>query len=193
MSLQAPGNETILRPSSSFTFCFSTQPDLYRVPNTMFLVFSLLLCLTTTTFFLTPIKKKLKIIPQAKTPHKSHKQPFSIDRPSLLSGKILHIRHFPIVHAFRYSFPMIGVPITYQEVTSSWISVESSASSKNGWLQVNAADHLGRDENKNGGLRGKLDRYLESQVRSSRSFPFLSRGTSSRKLEVVESFVLRMG
>jgi len=96
--------------------------------------------------------------------HQTRRTGISVDQPSILLGSILHIRHFPAVHMFRYAFPMVGVPVTHDGPKCSIISVDTGTSSKRGWLQVNAEDHFSRGNNTSG-LRAKLEKYLRDQVR----------------------------
>lgn len=72
----------------------------------------------------------------------------AIDKSSIFLGQILHIRHFPALHSFCYSYLMVGVPITYDgKLDSAVISMDSGASSNRCWLRVEANDHLGRGGN----------------------------------------------
>lgn len=88
----------------------------------------------------------------------------NIDAPTIFFGRILHIRHFPALHSFCYSYLLVGVPVRYNDRAGSTIvSVDSGPSTTRGWLRVEAEDHFGRGRNAEG-LRKKLDRYLESQV-----------------------------
>lgn len=62
---------------------------------------------------------------------------------------------------------MVGIPL--HSTQGNWlVSVDEQSWWKRGWLRIEADDHLGRGQNE-GGIRRKLDLYLESQVSSSSS------------------------
>lgn len=91
-------------------------------------------------------------------------QPISpIIKPLIIPGRISHARLFPKHHSFSYSYLMVGIPI-HSPSRGNWLlSVDERAWWKRGWLHVEAADHLGRGDNKDG-IYTKLRSYLESQV-----------------------------
>lgn len=84
-------------------------------------------------------------------------------KPLLIPCRTTHSRFFPEKHSFSNSYLMIGFPVGWEGVAGGMIS---TGSKKKGWYQVDAADYLDRG-NGNLGLRGKLDAYLNSQVRNS--------------------------
>ena len=86
-------------------------------------------------------------------------------------GKVLlfpctttHSRMFPEKNSFSYSYLVVGIPVGWEGNAGGMVSVggQGSPASK-GWYHVNAADYLERGSG-HLGLRGKLDKYLRSQV-----------------------------
>ena len=91
-------------------------------------------------------------------------QPISpIEKSLIIPGRISHARLFPKHHSFSYSYLMVGIPIHSPRRGNRLISVDERAWWKRGWLRVEAGDHLGRGNNKDG-IYQKLRSYLESQV-----------------------------
>lgn len=84
-------------------------------------------------------------------------------RPLLFPCQTTHTRFFPKKHSFAYSYLMVGIPVDWTGVAGGMISNEYDTGAK-GWYNIDAADYLERG-NGHLGLRGKLDAYLESQVR----------------------------
>lgn len=103
-------------------------------------------------------------------------------RPRLIPSHITHTRLFPRKHSFSYSQLSVGVPVDYSGNSSGFIpNNEPSLSTQlrplfrpDVWFYVNPPDHLQRQHSP-GGLRGKLDSYLESEVSS----PMVSRRTGT--------------
>ena len=90
---------------------------------------------------------------------------FTIHKSFIFPGRISHTRLSPKLHAFAYSYLMVGIPV--RSPHSNWLlSVDAANWSQRGWLQIRAQDHLDRFENEKG-IGHKLDRFLESQVSSS--------------------------
>ena len=94
-------------------------------------------------------------------------------RPRLIRSHTRHTRLFPRKHSFSYSQLSVGVPVDYSGNISGFISNdEPSLSTRlrrlfrpDAWFYVNPTDHLQRQRSP-GGLRGKLNSYLESEVSS---------------------------
>lgn len=90
----------------------------------------------------------------------------------LIPCRITHRRKFPKRHAFSYSYLTVGIPVGYRGSINGMISVDDADISTSwfseiwrvkSWFRVDSDDYLERGSNKLG-LRGKLDRYLDSQV-----------------------------
>ena len=93
-------------------------------------------------------------------------------KPILFPCRTSHTRIFPKKHSFSYSYLFVGIPVGWR----GWISPLLTADLKSlpwrdrkpkmGWFNVDSADYLARGDSIFG-LRGKLDTYLETQVRAS--------------------------
>ena len=99
-----------------------------------------------------------------------HGEDDSIFRPLMFPSRTTHTRFFPKKHSFSYSYLLVGIPIGWRGVVNSFLSADlqnecslEDATSKPAWFQVNAADYLERGGSSLG-LRGKLEKYLKSQV-----------------------------
>lgn len=86
-----------------------------------------------------------------------------------------HTRIFPKKHSFSYSYLLVGIPVGWKGSTGGMISSDVeldltpwyrrilSLKPGGAWYTVNGDDYLARGHVE-GGLRGKLDGYLLSQV-----------------------------
>lgn len=86
------------------------------------------------------------------------------DHPWILPSRTTHTRMFPKKHSFAYSYLQVAVPIGFEGLCGSFISVGDVK--KKGWLHVQGSDYLDRNSNKTT-LEDKLCEYLETQVRTS--------------------------
>lgn len=96
-------------------------------------------------------------------------------KPMLFPSQTFHTRFFPEKHSFKYSYLLVGIPIGWKGSIGGILSVDTGKeispwyrrllSMKTGgaWYTVNGDDYLERGHVE-GGLRGKLDAYLISQV-----------------------------
>lgn len=87
----------------------------------------------------------------------------------LFPCKTTHKRTFPKKHSFDYSYLVVGVPVNWEGSSGGLVSSFSTkqswfSTSNKGWFHIDPADYLERG-NGHLGLRGKLDVYLQSQVR----------------------------
>lgn len=87
----------------------------------------------------------------------------------LFPCKTTHTRTFPKKHSFDYSYLVVGIPVDWEGVSGGLVSSSSAktslfSQSTKGWYHIDPADYLERG-NSHLGLRGKLDAYLQSQVR----------------------------
>lgn len=111
-----------------------------------------------------------------------------------------HSRTFPKRHSFSYSYLVVGIPVGWQGVAGGMVSsglntVQRShswrshrPSNHKGWYDIDAADYLERG-NRELGLRGKLDSYLESQVCNSPKGNLLRLTYKGRKSNRISSCV----
>lgn len=88
-----------------------------------------------------------------------------------------HTRFFPKKRSFKYSYFQVGIPVGWKGSLGGLLSADVPADTRSwyrrifslregaAWMVVNGDDYLGRGHSENG-LRGKLDEYLVSQVRS---------------------------
>lgn len=96
-----------------------------------------------------------------------------LGKPYLIPCRTAHSRSIPKKHSFSYSYLTVGIPVGFKgdidgllsaepepPTISSWLPYLFSSRS---WFEVCTEDHLERG-NSGGGLRGKLDRYLMTQV-----------------------------
>lgn len=94
--------------------------------------------------------------PQRETTREHH--------PWILPSRTTHTRMFPKKHSFAYSYLQVAVPIGFEGLCGSFISVGDVK--KRGWLHVQGSDYLDRNSSKTT-LEGKLSEYLQNQVRTS--------------------------
>ena len=91
-------------------------------------------------------------------------------RPLLFPCQTTHTRLFPQKHSFSYSYLLVGVPVGWRGGANSFLSADlqsgivDGAHESKAWFHVSAKDHLERGQHVNG-LRGKLDDFLQAQVR----------------------------
>ncbi|OWT42685.1 DNA-binding WRKY domain-containing protein [Pochonia chlamydosporia 170] len=95
-------------------------------------------------------------------------------RPFLVPCKTTHVRLFPKKHSFGYSYLVVGVPVGSKGNFNGMLAIDDRFNGfwsfmcrlvRGGWYTVNASDYLQRGISSDG-LRGKLDEYLQSQVRA---------------------------
>lgn len=103
----------------------------------------------------------------AKTSHSEEKGPGQV---LLFPCKTTHSRSFPKKHSFDYSYLVVGIPVGWEGCSGGLVSSFSTKQSwlsraTKGWYHIDPADYLERG-NGHLGLRGKLDAYLQSQVRA---------------------------
>jgi hypothetical protein len=93
-------------------------------------------------------------------------------RPLFVPARTTHRRIFPEKHTFSYSYLLTGVPVGPSGNTNGLISVDARSSlprwisvlwSSKAWFDVSSDDYLQRGHD-HGGLRGKLEKFLISQV-----------------------------
>jgi hypothetical protein len=145
--------------------------------------------LARTTLDLLPIQLKLKAlgasvvayltvkVGQAIWPRPEEPRWHGPGKPLLFPCRTTHARMFPKKHVFDYSYLVVGVPVVWEGCAGSMISVGRGTSSKSGsswlslqprlrkgWYHINPEDYLERGHG-DLGLRGKLNRFLLSQVR----------------------------
>lgn len=100
-------------------------------------------------------------------------------RPMLFPCRTSHVRMFPKKHGFAYSYLLAGVPVGWKGAVGGMLSADTKIEDNtawylrflfwragNAWFTVNGDDYLERGHVE-GGLEGKLRRYLESQVRAN--------------------------
>jgi hypothetical protein len=95
-------------------------------------------------------------------------------RPMLVPSRISHSRLLPKRHSFSYPYVAVGIPVDFTGNVDSTISFNGPSSSTwlpdllrpKAWFSIDTADHLQRQSSL-AGLRGKLNSYLESEVRGS--------------------------
>lgn len=92
-------------------------------------------------------------------------------KPLLLPARTTHTRLFPKKHSFSYSYLLVGIPVGWRGVVSSFLSADlpleylpHSSIFQKLWFSISAADYLERGGG-HLGLQGKLQSYLMSQVR----------------------------
>jgi hypothetical protein len=96
-------------------------------------------------------------------------------QPMLFPCQTTHTRFFPAKHSFKYSYLLVGIPIGWKGSIGGMLSVDPeqdpspwyrrilSLKLGGAWYTVNGDDYLERGHVK-GGLQGKLEAYLISQV-----------------------------
>lgn len=94
----------------------------------------------------------------------------------LFPCKTTHSRLFPEKHSFDYSYLVVGLPVGWEGISGGLVSSSSAKQSwlssfRKGWYHVDPADYLERGDG-HLGLRGKLDKYLKSQVRAGERRPY---------------------
>lgn len=93
----------------------------------------------------------------------------TILRPCFFPCKTSHSRMFPIRHRFSYSYLLAGIPVGFKGSIGGLISVDeerkNSWFSRKSWFTVHGDDYLARGHHP-GGLEGKLQDYLKTQVSS---------------------------
>lgn len=99
-------------------------------------------------------------------------------KPMIFPCRTTHRRLFPKKHSFSYSYLLVGIPIGWKGLAGGMIACDMeknpipwyrrllSLGPGSAWYTVNGDDYLARGH-VGGGLRGKLDAYLLSQVRNS--------------------------
>ncbi|PBP16857.1 hypothetical protein BUE80_DR012387 [Diplocarpon rosae] len=102
-------------------------------------------------------------------------------KPMLFPCETAHQRMFPTKHSFVYSYLLVGIPVGWQGRVGGLISVDCdmkprtwrqrllAMGNREAWFTVNGDDYLERGHVEEG-LNGKLQRYLEGQVK----YPFAS-------------------
>jgi hypothetical protein len=96
-------------------------------------------------------------------------------RPMFFPCRTSHVRMFPVKHGFDYSYLLTGVPVGWKGSVGGMISEDdgkkqapwytrlSSFDPGSAWYTINGDDYLDRGHVE-GGLQGKLKKYLEGQV-----------------------------
>lgn len=84
--------------------------------------------------------------------------------PWVLPSRTTHSRMFPKNHSFAYSYLQVAVPVSFEGLCGSLISVGNVK--KKGWLHVQGSDYLDRNSSKTT-LEEKLSEYLQTQVGTS--------------------------
>lgn len=104
-------------------------------------------------------------------------------KPMLFPCRTSHVRMFPTKHGFGYSYLLTGVPVGWKgsvggmiseddtEGQTPWHSRIFSLNPGGTWYTVNGDDYLDRGH-VDGGLKGKLQLYLEGQVCPQAAFNF---------------------
>jgi hypothetical protein len=97
-------------------------------------------------------------------------------KPMFFPCRTSHVRMFPKKHGFSYSYLLVGIPVGWRGSVSGMLSADPareqtpwyikllSFAPRGAWFTVNGDDYLGRGQ-VDGGLQGKLKKYLESEVR----------------------------
>ena len=91
-------------------------------------------------------------------------------KPLLFPCRTSHTRVFPKNHSFSYSYLFVGIPIGWRGAARNILSAdlrslpERDQKPKTAWFSVESDDYLNRGDSPKG-LQGKLEAYLESQVR----------------------------
>jgi hypothetical protein len=97
-------------------------------------------------------------------------------KPMFFPCRTSHVRMFPIKHGFGYSYLLTGVPVGWKGSVGGMISEDDgkelapwymrllSLNPGRAWYTINGDDYLDRGHVE-GGLQGKLKKYLEGQVR----------------------------
>ena len=97
-------------------------------------------------------------------------------KPMLFPCRTSHVRMFPKKHGFSYSYLLVGIPVGWKGSVGGMLSADTpknqtpwymrllSLRPGGAWFTVNGDNYLGRGH-VDGGLQGKLKKYLESEVR----------------------------
>jgi hypothetical protein len=97
-------------------------------------------------------------------------------KPMFFPCRTSHVRIFPKKHGFSYSYLLVGMPVGWRGSVGGMLSADTpkdqtswymkllSLRPGGAWFTVNGDDYLGRGHVE-GGLKGKLKNYLESEVR----------------------------
>ncbi|KAE9378562.1 hypothetical protein N431DRAFT_435627, partial [Stipitochalara longipes BDJ] len=103
----------------------------------------------------------------------SHSDDFPV-KPMFFPCRTSHVRMFPTKHGFGYSYLLTGVPVGWEGSVGGMISEDAgkgqmpwylrlfSLNPGGAWYTVNGDDYLDRGHVE-GGLQGKLEKYLEGQ------------------------------
>lgn len=116
----------------------------------------------------------MNVFPYRGTPDQFERSPKTENhpRPLLFPGQTTHTRLFPKKHSFSYSYLLVGIPVGWRSQVNTFVSADLQSKpvdrshNHKAWFHVNAEDHLERGGHVDG-LRGKLDDFLEAQVRSA--------------------------
>jgi hypothetical protein len=95
-------------------------------------------------------------------------------KPMLFPCKTTHTRLFPKKHSFSYSYLYMGVPVGWRGSSGGLLSADEPKDEKpwymkwlsfrpGSWFSVDGDHYLARGHVE-GGLRGKLDVYIQSEV-----------------------------
>jgi hypothetical protein len=95
-------------------------------------------------------------------------------KPMLFPCKTTHTRLFPKKHSFSYSYLYVGVPVGWRGSSGGLLSADEPKDEKpwymkwlsfrpGSWFSVDGDHYLARGHVE-GGLRGKLDAYIQSEV-----------------------------
>jgi hypothetical protein len=95
-------------------------------------------------------------------------------KPMLFPCQTTHTRLFPKKHSFSYSYLYVGVPVGWRGSSGGLLSVDEPKDEKpwylkwlslrpGSWFSVDGDHYLARGHVE-GGLRGKLDAYIQSEV-----------------------------
>jgi hypothetical protein len=96
--------------------------------------------------------------------------------PMFFPCRTSHVRMFPKKHGFSYSYLLVGIPVGWKGSVGGMLSADPpknqtpwymrllSLRPGGAWFTVNGDNYLGRGH-VDGGLQGKLKKYLESEVR----------------------------
>ncbi|PBP15482.1 hypothetical protein BUE80_DR013778 [Diplocarpon rosae] len=114
-------------------------------------------------------------------------------KPMLFPCETVHQRMFPIKHSFAYSYLLVGIPVGWKGCVGGLISVDSdekprtwcqrlfAGGSKGAWFTVDGDDYLERGH-VDGGLNGKLQRYLKGQGVDPNQYSYVYLLTAARFL-----------
>jgi hypothetical protein len=95
--------------------------------------------------------------------------------PMFFPCRTSHVRMFPKKHGFSYSYLLVGIPVGWKGSVGGMLSADTpknqtpwymrllSLRPGGAWFTVNGDNYLGRGH-VDGGLQGKLKKYLESEV-----------------------------